>query len=370
MPDSMPTIDQNAQASWDARQDQRLDIELEDYDDPTRGTNALSRRLALMEKMKLLRIPRDDSSGQVPNTRQSPTDNNSKGESSRFGSLSSCNIEDKIEAQLWSLEANRLLDNMEDTESSQSSSKIASIGMVPGGITATSFDQLKSLADRLICALAIYGLNDQDSLAGFESSYKSRDMVIISHSQMVLEDLTSGSKMSRKFNMARRNEPSDSRAEQAMDVSQSELPRFYALIDYITVTLAKIMSFNTEVKAGSRLGSFWHAMILTVLAKLSAKMKILGHNLPGYAVAALRRKRDRIPDVKVRYRWPDKGKMKVYGVDSDSRSSYDSYFDPDSDFETDHADRVELAALPAPDGTIRPEVLSAHTDTYVNAEML
>ncbi|KAK1520656.1 uncharacterized protein CCOS01_10775 [Colletotrichum costaricense] len=347
MSGSMPTIDQGAHASWDALRDQQLSIELEDYGDPTRNTEVSSRRLALMEKMRLLRYPHDQSSGQVPNAQQPPNDYKGKRVSPRFGSLSSCNIKDGIEFQLWSLEANRLLDCMEDTEGSQSSSKTAFISLIPGGITATNFNQLKSLADRLLCALAIYGLNDQEALADLEFSRKHRDMVIISHSRMVLEDRTSGFKMPRKINLARRNEPSNSRAEPAMDVLESELPIFYALIDYITNTLARIMSFNPEVKAGLRLGSSWHAITLTLLAKMSAKMKVLGHNLPGYAAAALREHSDRISKEK-NFRVPYGG-----GYSLSSEQGPIHYYDSES--ETELADQVEIAALPAPNETIRPE---------------
>ncbi|KAK1634281.1 hypothetical protein BDP81DRAFT_396270 [Colletotrichum phormii] len=156
-------------------------IELEGDMDWSRDDDITSQKNALMEKMRLLRIPRDDQSDLASNTQYS---RNSKARRSlRLGSLSSCNIDDDIEEKLWDMEANRLPHGLENNEGFL---EATSTPMIPEEITGFGFAQLEYLADRLLCILAIYGLHDQNALSKLERSQRiegtSQDIAIVSHS--------------------------------------------------------------------------------------------------------------------------------------------------------------------------------------------
>ncbi|KXH26374.1 hypothetical protein CNYM01_05262 [Colletotrichum nymphaeae SA-01] len=336
----------------------------------SRGVDVSSKRNTLMEQMRLLRTSRDEQGdltsdalyyGQDGKTRRSP----------QFGSLSNCNVDDGTEEKLWSIEARRLLDGL---ESSQNFVRAVSTPIIPGGVMSSGFIQLEHFADRLLCILAVYGLHDQNALLELERSRKSQiisqDVAIVSHSRRFLENRLRHTKLAGVHNSTGENQGSKSTydkdaimgAKSILHVLDSELPEFCAMIDCITVTVARIVSLTPDQASISRLGSFWHTITLSLLAKISAKMKVLGHNLPGYVAAALHDTRDlrgpysrrqtlETPDwrdgERARRRYPIPLSVPSAGP------KFDTYFD-----------QVEISALPALHAAVRPEILKSPTDTY------
>lgn len=62
-------------------------------------------------------------------------------------------------------------------------------------------------------------------------------------------------------------------------ISDYEAPDYYALVDYITATMARILVSEFEDDSAHKSMTSWQPIMLAVIAKMSAKMKVLGHHL-------------------------------------------------------------------------------------------
>ncbi|KAK3387817.1 hypothetical protein B0H63DRAFT_542267 [Podospora didyma] len=181
----------------------------------------------------------------------------------RFGSLSSCKIDDAREARLWELEAIRLLESI---ASAQVPLAFSATSQFPNEIGRLGFEKLAAVSDRLLCAAAVCELEDQVMLVRFNSYGRLGSPFAMTKSFQALEERL-------RF-----------QAASEAPVSDAESMDYYLLVDYITVTLARLLASGVAQEKMT----YWHCIALTSLAKFSAKLKVLSHNLPLYGREVIR----------------------------------------------------------------------------------
>lgn len=211
----------------------------------------------------------------------------------RFGDLSQYNIVDLYENYLWETEVNRILRCLNEPQQPLESALSHDLGST---INNTGFTWLESLSDQLLCALSIYGLDDNLTITSESQIGKSDRGFVVGRSFERLETrLGSVPEIIRKGGIRERhairreievNEKYMLR-DGVAGVTDNEAPIYYHLVDYVTETVARLLceSFTSDEVD-------WVSIVITVLAKYSTKLKFLSSELPTYGVQALGRHSD------------------------------------------------------------------------------
>ncbi|KAK2779159.1 hypothetical protein CKAH01_11418 [Colletotrichum kahawae] len=209
-----------------------------------------------------------------------------------FGSLSEYDIDGVTEARLWELEAGRLFEALGGPRLFL---EAATMAPGPDKSNTDAFDQVELLASPVLSALAIYGLDDQSSLK-YQQSYK--DLGTDSVSETAIR------RLERRFGLVvdvlefsnfrhppackgaydyEPDIPAESAPEKAASIiSDTDGRRYYALIDYLTATVACHVASGFEDDGSHRPKSYWQVITLTVIAKMAVKMKILDSYVKAY----------------------------------------------------------------------------------------
>ncbi|CVL08049.1 uncharacterized protein FMAN_09641 [Fusarium mangiferae] len=217
-------------------------------------------------------------------------DNENSTTTPRFGDLSQYNVVDIYEKYLWETEVNRILSRLNNPQQPLESALSRELA---SSINSTGFTWLERLSDQLLCALSIYGLDDNLMVASESQRRISDRGFIIGRSFERLERrLGSVPEIIRKGGIRERhavrrdievNEQYMLR-DGVVGVTDSEAPIYYHLVDYVTETLARLLcdDFTSDEVD-------WVSIVVTVLAKYSTKLKVLSSELPKYGVEALDR---------------------------------------------------------------------------------
>jgi len=276
----------------------------------------------LLSLMRSLRTADPIHRKSAPNTPDNPLP--------RFSDLSDYGLNDLNEAQLWELEATRLVASLDEPHSSIQPASTPFFGQ---NISTDGFAQLEKLAEQLLCALAICGLDDGPKIL-FSRPNQSRnaaDEAIIAKSFLKLETRLQADPSVRRMNQLRQVIHTSSRRRQVSESSESSkssessdlddderdggpesqvvndgakavagndgakavtvlheeeevAAEHYHLVDYITATVARLMTIQLRSHE-----IYGRAIIIKAIAKLSTKLKVLFHRLSAFGLDALHR---------------------------------------------------------------------------------
>ncbi|KAJ4129127.1 hypothetical protein NW768_007660 [Fusarium equiseti] len=207
----------------------------------------------------------------------------------RFGDLSRYAISNEDEDRLWEIEAARLIDSLKATQDIFSPGPSSTL---PAAIDDVGFACLEGLADQILCALSICGLDDNAVLETHRSTASSPNGTIVGRSYKKLESRLGTGPETHRVNQARGIHFS---REPAKPIWSGGVPQkdplpiialddayamtYYLLVDYITATLARLLSAGF-----TRHQIYWLSIIVNVLAKLSTKLKVLSHDLRTFSI--------------------------------------------------------------------------------------
>ncbi|KAJ4002776.1 hypothetical protein NW752_009430 [Fusarium irregulare] len=207
----------------------------------------------------------------------------------RFGDLSRYAISNEDEDRLWEIEAARLIDGLRATQETFNPGQRSAL---PATIDSSGFACLERLSDQMLCALSICGLDDNAVLEAHRSTGSSPNGSIVGRSFKKLETRLGSRPETHRVNQARRaplsREPAKliwsggvpQKAPLPMAaLDDADAMTYYHLVDYITVTLARLLSTGF-----TRHQIYWLGIIVNVLAKFSTKLKVLSHDLRTFAV--------------------------------------------------------------------------------------
>jgi hypothetical protein len=187
-------------------------------------------------------------------------------------------VNDDNEKYLWELEVARLMDSLEAAQEPLSTSHRDAL---PSAIDTLGFTTSERLSDQMLCALSIYGLDDNVATA------VSPDESIGRRSFKKLEERLGARPEAIQVGRARyarasknNSGPEGDRSEvqrNSMPVApldDNDAPTYYVLVDYISTTLARLLLAGSDDHQ-----VYWLSIVITTLAKFSTKLKVLSHNL-------------------------------------------------------------------------------------------
>ena len=254
--------------------------------------------LSLMRQLRTAREGIEDA-GASHSENGNPTEPEGRqpaGRVPRFGDLSCCGVKGEAEKRLWELEASRLVDGIADahTPPSMPEYPVGKDHDEMSSIGDSGFTRIERLASQLMYALAICGLDDQTVGAGYPQTKQATNRLVLLRScQKLLSiyrketaTLTAVHKAHELKGRTQSGQAYDGRIslEDGPAVTEAEIPSYYCLVDYITATLARVIAVGLE---SHRI--YWAGMVITALAKLGTKLKVLSQDLPKHRVDALRR---------------------------------------------------------------------------------
>lgn len=211
----------------------------------------------------------------------------------RFGDLSRYAINHEDENRLWEIESARLIGTLNVTPETFNPGQNSTL---PASIDSVGFDCLERLSDQLLCALSICGLDDSAVLETHRSAGSPPNESIVGRSFKKLETRLGSRPETHRVNQFRGHPASRLPAKPIWiggDAPQkAHLPMaalddadattYYLLVDYITATLARLLSAGF-----TRHQIYWLGIIINVLAKLSTKLKVLSHDLRTFAIEVM-----------------------------------------------------------------------------------
>ncbi|KAH9234417.1 hypothetical protein K456DRAFT_35888 [Colletotrichum gloeosporioides 23] len=243
-------------------------------------------REIFMERIKALRnVPRSGNSGTATNS--SGKESSTANFLPSFGNLSAYQIHRDKESALFDLEVARLLDGLE-----------ASNLLLEDHATIRFPDQtypdhwcthLSPLLRTLMCSLVISALDDITVLRAHKIKFNVHNAVISYAGQRVQECQidTRALGYTRIIHPSSYRDPRNPRRidlESTSSISDSQAAGYYAIVDYITAIAARLLASGFQDEPAHAHKPSWHAMTLTTLAKVSAKMKVLGHRLSDFKI--------------------------------------------------------------------------------------
>ncbi|CEF77623.1 unnamed protein product [Fusarium graminearum] len=214
----------------------------------------------------------------------------------RFGDLSPYGINDDDEKYLWELEVARLIDSLDETQEPLSSSHNH---VLPSAIDTLGFDCLEKLSDQMLCALSIYGIDDTMAIAASSiDSIGDRSFNKLQERLGARPEPThvvrARERVSYEPNYMRyagnntapmvQEKPVPGESIPLASVNDDDAPAYYVLVDYITATLARLI-----LKGFDERQVYWISIIVTTIAKISTKLKVLSHSLPAFGNQSLDR---------------------------------------------------------------------------------
>ncbi|EKJ73106.1 hypothetical protein FPSE_06719 [Fusarium pseudograminearum CS3096] len=215
----------------------------------------------------------------------------------RYGDLSHYAIRDDDEKCLWELEVTRLIDSLGTAQEPLSTSHG---NVLTSAVDTSAFNSLGRLSDQMICALSIYGMDDTvatatspiDSVGG--RSYNRLQERLGQRSELahvvgVRDPLVTRFRHSERHSRIPRPPMQQETQVQGDPVpleslNDDDAPTYYALVDYITTILVRLL-----LKGCDRRHVYWLSIVLTTLAKISTKLKVLSHDLPIFVEQSLDR---------------------------------------------------------------------------------
>ncbi|CAG7561793.1 unnamed protein product [Fusarium equiseti] len=210
----------------------------------------------------------------------------------RFGDLFRYAINYEDENRLWEKEATRLVDSLKATNETFNPGLNSTF---PAAIDSVGFTCLKRLSDHMLCALSICGLDDNAVLETHRSVGSSPNESVQGRSFKKLSTRVGSRPETDRINQARGvvssftpNDPSESGGvtqEASLPMAalnDADAVTYYLLVDYITATLARLLSTGF-----TRHQIYWLGIIINVLAKFSTKLKGLSHDLRSFATEAV-----------------------------------------------------------------------------------
>lgn len=220
----------------------------------------------------------------------------------RFGDLSQYGIDDDKEAQLWNVEFDRLVTGLTEAPTSIQDRSSASPSILAEEISPAGFAQLEKLSDQIFCALAIYYcLDDELDIGKLRQARASPDGLILAQSIRKLETRTGFNTVTRGHHTERNDGPDADnfeddggdthggsvngalRADALKAVTETEAAAYYTIVDHITLTLARLLVSSEPRKYLE----YWNSIFVTILAKISTKLKVLCHDLPAFGLEVL-----------------------------------------------------------------------------------
>jgi hypothetical protein len=197
------------------------------------------------------------------------------------------NYED--ENRLWEIEVTRFIDSLKATNETFNPGLNSTL---PVAIDSVGFTCLERLSDHMLCALSICGLDDNAVLETHRSIGSSPNESVLGRSFKKLKARLGSRPETDRINQARGvnssytpNEPTGSGSvtqEASLPMAalnDADAVTYYLLVDYITATLARLLSTRF-----TRRQIYWLGIIVNVLAKFSTKLKVLSHDLRAFAI--------------------------------------------------------------------------------------
>ncbi len=175
----------------------------------------------------------------------------------KFDDMHNYGVSTEAEKQLWTLEIERLIANA----TSEDAMIFKSNGILDKTDLAT-FEVASNLADQILCNFAI--INHDNSLHVLEHC---RWIGVLS--QAVPDFKNARTRLTTRFEQD--EDKVKARRPKLLDPPESNQVVYFALVDYITGTVARLL-----VRSAS--SEYWNSHCLAILAKWAAKLKILSYD--------------------------------------------------------------------------------------------